>query len=118
MSDQWCSLGTVKVEVQVTTQNIQLQMIKCVKHGLIELLTASHLIFTSKRYSLHNYYVFFTEFTQSFGLLIHWPEDPQDKLLIFRLPGEEINRKELTEQIARLMADSKSSANTVSETQW
>ena len=33
---------------------------------------------------------------------------------MFRLPGEEINRKELTEQIARLMADSKSSANTVS----
>ena len=54
------------------------------------------------------------EFSQSFGLLIRWPEDPQDKLLMFRLPGEEINRKELTEQIARLMADSKSSANTVS----
>ena len=59
--------------------------------------------------------VFFIEFTRSFGLLIRWPEDPQDKLLMFRLPGEEINRKELTEQIARLMADSKSSANTVSK---
>ena len=64
-------------------------------------------------------HVFILEFTQSFGLLIRWPEDPQDKLLMFRLPGEDINRKELTEQIARLMADSKSSANTVSEnTGW
>lgn len=65
----------------------------------------------------HFIYIFSLEFTQSFGLLIRWPEDPQDKLLMFRLPGEEINRKELTEQIARLMADSKSSANTVSEIQ-
>ena len=64
---------------------------------------------------LDTLYIIFIEFTQSFGLLIRWPEDPQDKLLMFRLPGEEINRKELTEQIARLMADSKSSANTVSE---
>ena len=65
------------------------------------------------------YSCFILEFTQSFGLLIRWPEDSQDKLLMFRLPGEDINRKELTEQIARLMADSKSSANTVSEnTGW
>ena len=54
------------------------------------------------------------EFSQSFGLLIRWPEDPQDKLLIFRLVGEDLNREEVIEQIARLMADSKSSASTVS----
>lgn len=56
-----------------------------------------------------------TEFSQSFGLLIRLPEDLQDKLLMFRLVGEELNREEVIEQIARLMADSKSSANTVSE---
>lgn len=55
-----------------------------------------------------------TEFSQSFGLLIRWPEDPQDKLLMFRLAGEDSNREEVIEQIARLMADSKSSANIVS----
>ena len=54
------------------------------------------------------------EFSQSFGLLIRWPEDPQEKLLMFRLAGEEPNRDEVIAQIARLMADSKSSANTVS----
>lgn len=52
--------------------------------------------------------------SQSFGLLVRWPEDPQEKLLLFRLSGDhEVTKNEVIQLIAKLLADVNFSTNPV-----
>lgn len=53
----------------------------------------------------------------SFGLLVRWPEDPQEKLLVFRLAREEEGggggRDELVSLLAKLLAETSFSTDPV-----
>ena len=57
---------------------------------------------------------FLLDFSQSFGVLVRWPDDPQEKLLVFRLTGEETNKTEVVEQLAKMLASINFSTDHVS----
>ena len=54
------------------------------------------------------------DFVNSFGLLVRWPEDPQEKLLVFRLGGEDPGKDDIIRQIAKLLANTNFSTDPVS----
>lgn len=45
------------------------------------------------------------DFINSFGLLVRWPEDPQEKLLVFRLGRDDPGQEDIVKQIAKLLAN-------------
>jgi len=50
-----------------------------------------------------------------FGLLVQYPEDPQEKLLVFQLPSQEGTTKDdLLTQICGLLANVNNSSDQVS----
>ena len=54
------------------------------------------------------------DLSNAFGLLVQWPEDPQEKLLVFRIDTEDVSYKTNTvQQLAKLMAEAQFSTNTV-----
>ena len=54
-----------------------------------------------------------SDVASSFGLLVRWPEDPQEKLLVFRLLREEGHREEIVALLAKLLAETNFSTDTV-----
>ena len=57
---------------------------------------------------------FSIELSNAFGLLVQWPEDPQEKLLVFRMEAESTSSKTDTiQRLARLMAEAQFSTNSV-----
>lgn len=40
-----------------------------------------------------------------FGLLVRWPEDPQERLLVFKVNGEAELKINLLKQLSQLIAD-------------
>ena len=40
-----------------------------------------------------------------FGLLVRWPEDPQERLLAFKVNGETELKNNLLKQLSQLIAD-------------
>ncbi len=56
-----------------------------------------------------------TEFTNSFGIFVRWPEDPQEKLLVFRLVSEDVAKEEIVQLLAKLLADTNFSTDPVSD---
>ena len=56
-----------------------------------------------------------TDLTSAFGLLVHWPQDPQEKLLVFRMESGGPSKKETVHQLARLLAEAHFSTNAVRE---
>lgn len=59
-------------------------------------------------------HTFETDFTDAFGMFVRWPEDPQEKLLIFRLVSEDVGREELVQQLTKLLASINFSTDPVS----
>jgi hypothetical protein len=45
------------------------------------------------------------DLTNALGLLVQWPEDPQEKLLVFRLEAEDSSKTDTVQQLAKLMAE-------------
>ena len=66
-------------------------------------------MFTTFRLSL-----LLTEVTNGFGLLVRWPEDPQERLLAFRVTGDEKDKTNLINQLSGLVAQSSCSVTPVS----
>ena len=56
-----------------------------------------------------------TDLTSAFGLLVHWPQDPQEKLLVFRMESGGPSKKETVHQLAQLLAEAHFSTNAVRE---
>ena len=57
------------------------------------------------------------DLSSAFGLLVQWPEDPQEKLLVFRLETDSCSSKSGTVQhLAKLMADAHFSTDPVRPT--
>ena len=55
------------------------------------------------------------DLSTAFGLLVQWPEDPQEKLLVFRLESDSCcSRAEAVQDLAKLMADAHFSTDPVS----
>ena len=54
-----------------------------------------------------------TDLTGAFGMLVHWPEDPQEKLLVFRMECGGPSKRETIHQLARLLAEAHFSTNAV-----
>ena len=70
---------------------------------------------TAEFNSLSLIYNFYIDLSNAFGLLVQWPEDPQEKLLVFRIESESTGSKTQTiQQLAKLMADVQFSTNSVS----
>ena len=55
------------------------------------------------------------DLSSAFGLLVQWPEDPQEKLLVFRLENEDTSsRSEVIQHLAKLTAEAHFSTDSVS----
>ena len=54
-----------------------------------------------------------------FGFLVHYPEDVQERLLVFQLPSSEgtVTKEDLLKELCSLIAESNDSSDTVSN-QW
>ena len=67
--------------------------------------------------TLFIYFDVYVDYSNSFGILMHCLDDPVEKLLVFRLAGEGPCGSEakagVVHQLARLLADSIFSTNTV-----
>ncbi len=46
-------------------------------------------------------------------MFVRWPEDPQEKLLVFRPVTEDVRKEEVVQQLAKLLADSNFSTDPV-----
>lgn len=45
---------------------------------------------------------------------MRWPDDPQEKLLVFRLVGEDTTKTEIVQELAKLVASINFSTDSVS----
>ena len=54
-----------------------------------------------------------TDVSGGFGLLVQWPEDPQEKLLVFGPENEDSSKSETVRHLAKLMADAHFSTDPV-----
>ncbi len=48
-------------------------------------------------------------------MLVRWPDDPQEKLLVFRLLGEGDTKTEVVQELAKMMASINFSTDSVSK---
>ncbi len=55
-----------------------------------------------------------TDFSQCFGILVRWPGDPQEQLLVFRLVGEGSTKTEVIQELSKMMASVNCSTDPVS----
>lgn len=55
--------------------------------------------------------------TNGFGLLVHWLDDPQERLLTFRVTGDNEVKTNLLTQLSQLIADNNCTTIPVSK-QW
>ena len=53
------------------------------------------------------------EVVNGFGLLIHWPDDPQERLLAFRINDDCDIKATLLKQLSHLIADANCTTNPV-----
>ena len=54
------------------------------------------------------------EISNGFGLLVRWPEDPQERLLAFRVTGRDTDKINLIDQLSELLAQTNCSMTKVS----
>lgn len=54
------------------------------------------------------------DFSQCFGVLVRWPDDPQEQLLMFKLLGEESLKNDTIQELAKMMASVNCSTDPVS----
>lgn len=47
----------------------------------------------------------YIDVVNGFGLLVRWPEDPQERLLAFKVNGETELKNNLLKQLSQLIAD-------------
>ena len=53
------------------------------------------------------------DLSNAFGLLVQWPEDPQEKLLVFKLEHDDTSKTDTVHRLAKLMAEAHFSTNSV-----
>ena len=57
----------------------------------------------------------FSDIINGFGLLVRWPEDPQERLLAFKVSGDESQKSAIIKDLSQLLAQTNYSTMAVSQ---